>query len=440
MFLPCPRYLNWLAISVLAVLATASPAKAQGLVLPALGPVNRSMAGASVAAPLDAIGAIHWNPAAISGLPTSQMDFGAELLYAPTELSSTVRANAFGPGIPPISLSGSTDSESGAFLLPAFSLVYRPEDSCCTYGVGLFTVGGFGVNYPGDNTNPILSAPPPNGLGLGPLFSRLQVIQLAPTIAVQLTDHVAVGFAPTVTVAELMVDPAVFAAPNLNGFPTSPTATHSRLQWGLGFQTGIYYTSEAGWNFGASIKSPQWLETFRFRALDGLRRPRTIRFDADYPMIVSLGAAYTGFDRLVLAADLRYIDFRNTDGFRTAGFDSSGAVTGLGWDSVFSVHLGVQYQLTGALSVRLGYSYNQNPIDDAVSAFNVASPPIYQHVFASGASYQISDALKVSLAYVHAFENSITGPFVSPLGPVPGTTVRTKLSADALVLGASVQF
>lgn len=32
--------------------------------------------------------------------------------------------------------------------------------------------------------------------------------------------------------------------------------------------------------------------------------------------IASLGAAYIGFEKWVLAADLRHIDYQNTDGFR----------------------------------------------------------------------------------------------------------------------------
>ena len=44
------------------------PARAQfGLALSGVGPINRSMGGAAVAAPIDAAGAFFWNPATISG-------------------------------------------------------------------------------------------------------------------------------------------------------------------------------------------------------------------------------------------------------------------------------------------------------------------------------------------------------------------------------------
>ena len=53
------------------------PARAQfGMAVSGVGPINRSMGGAAVAAPIDSAGAIYWNPATISGLGRSEMEFG----------------------------------------------------------------------------------------------------------------------------------------------------------------------------------------------------------------------------------------------------------------------------------------------------------------------------------------------------------------------------
>ena len=125
------------------------------------------------------------------------------------------------------------------------------------------------------------------------------------------------------------------------------------MHWGAGFHVGAYYTWES-WGFGASFKSPQWFETFRYQATDELGHPRNLKLRFDYPMIVSLGAAYSGFDRFLFALDVRYVDYRNTKGFGPAGFDATGAVTGVGWDSVVLVAAGVQYRLSEAVSLRMG--------------------------------------------------------------------------------------
>jgi hypothetical protein len=74
----------------------------------------------------------------------------------------------------------------------------------------------------------------------------------------------------------------------------------------------------------------------RANATDELGRPREVRANLDLPMIVSVGAAYTGLDRWVFAADLRYIDYKNADGFGDDGFAPTGALRGLGFRSIFA--------------------------------------------------------------------------------------------------------
>jgi long-chain fatty acid transport protein len=413
-----------------------------GFILNGIGPVNRSMGGAGVAAPLDASGSLYWNSAAITGLGGSELDAGLELVFPNENLSSSLAPGTLGPGIPPVPLAGRTHGDTGAVPLPAMGLVYQPEGSDLTYGLGIYEVGGFSTNYAASRTNPVLTPQPPFGTGLGAIYSQLQVFQIAPTVAARLTDHLSVGLAPTVDLTFLQADPLVVAAPTdgLTGFPTYPAGTHTRAAWGAGFQAGAFFTTGDGWNFGASFKSPQWFEPFRFNSQDQLGGPRSIKFHFDYPMIVSVGAAYTGIERLVLAADVRYIDFKNTPGLSQRGFDRLGAVRGLGWIDSFALSAGAQYKLTDSLSLRLGYSYNTNPIENEQAFFNVASATIVEHSLAVGASYQLTQCLSLSLAYVHDFENSVSGPIVTPRGVIPLSSVKSEISADAVLLGAGVKF
>jgi long-chain fatty acid transport protein len=430
--------------ALIGILASNVAYSQEGLFLSGVGPVNRSMGGAATAAPLDAMGALNWNPATIMGLPQSQLDFGVELLYPQPHLSSAVAANSLGPGIPPIDLAGETDSNAGLFTIPTFGFVHRPADQPWAVGVGVFGIGGFGTNFAGSTTNPVLMAPPPQGIGLGPQYSKLQLIQVVPTLALQLTDRFSIGMAPTVTAADLSLDPNYLVSPdNANGdsFFSYPSGTHGRTTWGLGFQVGAYFTTESAWNFGVSFKSPQWMQTFHWSGADETGQPRDLRTHFDLPLIVSWGASYTGLERFVFAVDGRYFDYGNTQGFQTTGFDATGAVTGLGWRSIFSVATGVQYQATDALSLRLGYVWNQNPIPDRNALFNVISPNILMHTISCGLTYRLAAHWDVSLAYLHAFENSISGPWFAPLvGPLPGTSVTSRLSADAFLAGLSVKF
>jgi long-chain fatty acid transport protein len=428
-----------LPLTLLILALSVPPARAQiGPLITGAGPVNRSMAGAAVAAPLDAAGALYWNPATTTALPSSSLDFGLELLYPQTSLASSLPANSLGRGIPPIPLAGSSRGDDGIFPLPSIGLIYKPDESPFTLGLGLFPVAGFGVNYSASATNPILTPQPPSGLGLGSVFSELAVFQLAPTVAVKLSDRLSVGVGPTVDLATLRADPLFIAAPDSNGM--YPPGTHSRITWGAGVQGGIYYVLDGGWQVGASVKSPQWFEDFHFQSADQLGRPRNIPFHVDLPMIASIGVGYAGFDRWLLAADFRYIDFASADGFRQSGFTSTGAVQGLGFRSVFALSLGAQYHLTDSVSLRLGYSYNQDPIENRQSSFNVASPTILEHTVYLGTSFRITNDFTLSLAYAHGFESSIAGPLETPFGGVPGSSVKNTTAVDTFLIGATVRF
>jgi len=397
------------------------------------------MAGAGVAAPLDAAGAIHWNPASITALDSSEFVLGAELLYLNTHIGSSVAADALGAGSPPVLLSGETRSDSGVNVLPTVAVAFQPQDSPWTFGLGLFSIGGFGMNLPASPAapphNPILS---PTFSGSS-VYSKVAVLQLVPTAALKLTDRLSIGLAPTFSIADVALDPNFLATPDAAGYPS---ATHTRMHWGLGFQVGIYYEAENCWHFGASYKSPQWFEEFTFYSVDGDGNPRTDRLKVDYPAILSVGAAYYGLPRTVWAIDARYVDYANTALFgQDAGFGGNLAVTGLGWQSVFSVATGVQYELTDALSVRLGYMFSENPIPDENTFYNIGSTAIYQHIVSVGASWRVTDNTSLVIAYLKAFENSISGPWEAPgVGSLPGTSATARQTIDCLVTGLQVKF
>lgn len=421
------------------------PVRAQyGLIFTGAGPVNLSMAGVGMATAIDSIGSLYWNPASISGLQRSELAFGIDLLFPDTQLDSTVPAGAIGGLLPSATLSGSNRGNNGVWPLPSIGLAYRPEDdSPWTFGFGIFAVGGFGVNYPASTTNPILTPQFPNGIGLGSIFSQFQVLEIAPQVSCQLTDHLAVGLGPALDLASLQLNPAVFASPdnaNGNGFATYPSGTNTHYEWGFGVEGGVYYTLDGGWRLGASVKSPRWFEKFRYQSADQLGNPRSLSFNLDLPMIVSAGLAYSGFNRWILGLDTHYIDYANTNGFRSSGFDATGAAQGVGWNSIWAIAVGAQYQILDALSLRLGYSFNSNPIDSNVASMNVASPLIVQNILSAGFSYNVTDSFSLSLAYLHVFENSSTGPIITAAGVIPGSSVTSVVSADSLVIGGTVRF
>ena len=420
-----------------------APASAQfGPIMTAAGPINRSMGGAATGSPVSASGALLWNPATLSKLSSSELDVGAELIFPHTSLYSAIPAGSLGPLGPPVDLAGRSTNQNAVFAVPTIALSHRPENSRVTYGMGAFALAGFGLNYSGSTTNPLLMPPPPAGLGFGPIYSQYQVMQIAPAIVYDVTDELSVSFSPLLDIGMAQLDPAIFAAPddaNGNGFASYPRGTHSRQAWGGGFSLGAYYEVD-DWGLGASYKSQQWFQPYKFDTANEIGIPQTVNFSLDLPSIISIGTSYKGIDGVLLAADLRYLDYANTAGFGDSGFAPNGALRGIGLDSILAASLGAQFQLTQALILRTGYSWSQNPVASDQATANVASPLVVQNMISAGGSYQVTNTLSLSAAYTHAFENSVSGPITLPTGAIPGSTIKSTASADMVTVGATVKF
>lgn len=424
-----------LLASLFVFMAVPAVLRAQGIALSGVGPVNRAMGGAATAAPIDAAGALMWNPASIGGLSSSEVDLGLELLLPTEKVSSN---------FPPFG-QGSTGGEPGVMPIPEMAIVHKTDGSPWTWGVGVFGIAGFATNYPASLTNPVLTPQPPNGVGVGRVSSLAEYYQVVPTLSYAINDQLSVGLAPTLTIAKLDINPMVFAAPddaNGSGYYNYPTADGTRFHFGGGFQVGVFYRPTPTWNLGFCFKSPQWFETFTANVTNELGQPEVATVKFDYPLILSLGTAYTGLENWLFACDVRYFDYAGTPGFGSpAGFAPSGAVTGLGWQSIVSLHAGAQYYASQRLTLRIGYEFNPSPIGEDEAFFNVGAPLIVEHIVGIGLSYRLTEHEIVSLAYLHGFQNESSGPIQAPgIGTIPGTSVTSVVSADALGAGLTIQY
>ena len=170
-----PRFL----IAALAVLTAATTSFAQGIIAPTAGPINSSMAGASVAAPVD-FGGSYWNPAILSGLPRNEFLLGSQLLIPSMHMTSSLPAGAIDGVFPPTNRYGVARSDSGVASNLATGVSFRlSDDSKTTFGIGVFGMVGGGVNYAGSNTTPILTPrQPPNYFGVGPIYSSTSFLAI----------------------------------------------------------------------------------------------------------------------------------------------------------------------------------------------------------------------------------------------------------------------
>jgi long-chain fatty acid transport protein len=400
------------------VLATAPAAHAgNGHVLHGIGATNSAMGGAGVALPNDTLGALNLNPALLTQLDGHRFEFSVEYNTPGNAVESRV-----GP------FRGRTEEDGDPSLIPAFGWTRHRSGARLAYGMGVLGLAGFGADYPQDPRNPLL-APQPQGFGR--VYSNYQLMKVPTALAWQLGDQLSLGVSFNAARSALTASPAGFASPDCSG-PAGPCffpSVNMDSAWGFGATLGAYYEVTPAVAFGLSYSTEIDFEDFEWNsAAANPNRPnfgtaRRIELQLNYPAVLVAGLGITPGDRLAIALDGKWINYEETEGFADV----------LGFEDITVVALGVQFRATDRLTLRAGYNVSDNPIPEERTFFTVATPAIFEDRVTAGLGIQATESLQLNLGYYHVFENRISGPFVSPVGPVPNTEVTTEMEMDAVL-------
>ncbi len=407
------------------------------------GPVNEAMGGADTGLCIDATGSIAWNPACTSHFFGRRFEIHGTFFAAWRSLGSTVNANAFGPGMPGATLSGTTVSHRNASLMPGMAFIYHPKDSATAYHIAMLAVSGFGVEYDQNTnfSNPILTPQAPNGFGFGKIKSNYALLTVPVGISRQVNKRLSAGISAAPAFSMLKVIPAPFAAPVTAGsiMPYYLSASTSAPALGFGVQAGLQYQANSVFGVGIAYHSPIWFREFSWKATDLAGGKHTLKFQMNLPQVVSTGVGITPSSRTHIGLDARWFNYENTAGFDEVGYDPDDSVAGFGWKNIWAVGGGVQQQVASSTKIMVGYNYSGNPVPPKYSFFNTPAPAIVQQHL-SGGIVQTIHGWDVIATYYHAFQNSITGPWISGQGPIPGTSVTSKMSENSLTIGLAKSF
>ncbi|HWA95773.1 MAG TPA: hypothetical protein VG844_14320 [Terracidiphilus sp.] len=432
----CSAFVALLLLFPVALFAT------DGHFLHGAGPTNEAMGGADTGLCLDATGSISWNPACPARFQGRRFEIHGTLFIPWRSLSSTVDANAFGTGIPQATLSGTTTSHRGTSVMPGFAFIYHPLGSANAYHVAMLAVSGFGVNYDEntDFSNPILTPQSPNGFGFGKIKSNYMLVTIPLGMSRELTERLSVGFSLAPSLSMLQVIPAPFSAPVTAGstMPYYLSAGNNAPAMGVGANAGVHYAAGPV-SFGFSYRSPVWFQKFTWNRQDLTGTSHTMHFRMDLPQIVSIGTGIAASKSTRIGVDVRWFNYENTKGFNKVGYNADGSVAGFGWKNIWAVSSGVQQTISPSTKVMLGYNYSGNPVPAQYTFFNTPAPAIVQHHVTGGIQHSAHgwDAI---VAYYHAFQSSITGPWISGQGAIPGTSVTSKMSENSVTIGFGKNF
>lgn len=384
------------------------------------GMTAKGMGGAATAMTRDTFGGAN-NPASMVWVG-DRADVGVEW-FSPRRQASRSGSLA--------GLDGAADSDSTNFLIPEFGYnrLLNPDASL---GVTVYGNGGMNTNYPTGQIaagNPVCGgfanpSPGPYNLlcGSGRLNMDLMQLIVAPTLAFKLNRNNSLGISPLLAYQRFKLD----------GLDSFQFFTSSMTPGNL---TNRGYDSAHGWGvrFG-------WLG----KLTDDIRlgasystRVRMSRFDKykelfagqggfDIPENYSLGLVIKAGPALTLAADYERINyggvrsvanpsttasaFPGGGGLPPGSVGSLGcdACRGFGWNNVNVFKLGVEYQYSPVLKLRAGYNHTDNPIEPRDVTFNIIAPGVIRDHVTFGLTYDVSKDRELTLAYMHAFRNSVS--------------------------------
>ena len=393
---------------------------AQELGYTGVSPVNNSFGGVAVAAPIDGLAAIYWNPATISSLDMGEFQFGFgrtnPTWYGDESLGYTLLVpviatlwlydqihdkatdyweEEFGHSSsdtnndPPKRKPENTDALMGYPRVRSFQISYVTAPSRYShwnYGIAMTEMGQRKQRLVFDAAS---------GEMKGVQIYRVKTIEISPALSWWNKRSLSLGISPILSIDE---------HPNAS-LPSSRDYQFwgdERGHVGFGLQLGVYYKASHDFNYGFSVKSPTWLpqQTYRWdHIVDGSPRIRRSDFSQDSPLRFAFGISYSGITNGLFAVDVRHYDFQHVGSLYD--FSSNRKKR-----SATSLGAGMQYLVASGVVLRAGYQFtdgNCNAFDDLVC--NTTLPIQSGHSIHYGLSFGDLEYWEFTLSGSNSFGN-----------------------------------
>ena len=107
---------------------------------------------------------------------------------------------------------------------------------------------------------------------------------------------------------------------------------------------------------------------------------------------------------------------------------------GFGWKDIDIYELGATYQVDPQLTLRAGYSHNDQPIPNDQTFLNILAPGVIQDHLSLGATWSVDQRQELSVAYTYGFKKKVKGNQSIPTAFGGG---EANLEMDQHILGLS---
>ena len=356
-----PRLLT--VACTLALYGVSGQSFASGFAVPEISITGLGTSNALVANP-DDLGAVPYNAAAA--------------VYHPTSISAGLMGVA--PDLNVTTATGSHDSDGKSVIaIPQFQATYRVNDKVA---LGLGVTAPFGLETVWDETAPGVF---PYLVGNGhPTKSKIEVVDVAPTIAYKLNDN----FSVSAGIDYYYVKTVEFSADIIEnsgdgdafGWNIGMLYSENDISFGLSYHSGV----------DADIKGETYIPAYMMTV------PATA--ELPIPSRLQAGIRYKATDKLAVEFDISRTGWSSFD-VLTIDNPVSPVHSKNYWDDTNAYRLGATYQLNGQTQLRFGYTFDQT--GQSTDYFSARVPDADRHLFSIGFGHNLGDGWNLEGGFMH---------------------------------------
>ncbi|AKJ94408.1 aromatic hydrocarbon degradation protein [Thioalkalivibrio versutus] len=362
-----------------ALFAAPTTLLAAGFYLQEQGVSGLGRAYAGEAAIASDASTIHFNPAGMTRLESNELQAGVHLLIPNAEV------NRRGTTINGTPYDGGRDSSNPYDPTPIPNLYWAEQYSDRVWlGFGLTAPFGLKNEYNDDFFARYDS-----------LESDLQVLNLQPSIAFELTDRISIGGGLDLQYAE-----ATLRSATPGGLPPS-AATDGEFElegdnWDVGFNIGMQFDLNDDTRLGIHYRDGI-THTLKGTATSTQQGVLPGRADLKLPDIASIGIQHRFNDRWTGLAQYTWFNWSNFDEIRIQLPQGNEQVLEQNYRNSYALAVGAEYAMNPRWTLRGGIQYDQTPTQ--TDGRSTRTPDGDRTWFSFGASYASSERFTFDLGY-----------------------------------------
>lgn len=443
-------------LTAAAIMVQPADTSAAGFYIREQGPnLGRAFAG-DVAGGYDA-STVYANPAGMMLLNCPEVEAGVSFIMGKTSFTPTL-VSSDGSAVTslPTGITTGLDNNGGN----PFATEYVPNVYAVypfnhvTFGLGITAPFGLKTEYDDAWIGRFDS-----------IRSELKTVNIAPTIAFDVTDCLTFGIGVDLQYADAKLKKAKLfggdeVRSDLNG-----------TDWSFGVNTGVIFKAKENLNVGLNFRSGTShslngnatnVAATGVAATDAIVNADLVAFgldtfqarsDLDLPHIVTLGTSWDISPCWNLGAQVQWFNwnrFKSIDIVNVNNIDGAGIGAGNVIESVpqnfkntFSFALGTEYDFSDGFSWQLGYLFDQTPTRDNFRGS--AIPDANRNWLTTGVTWQFMPGVSANVGYAHIFvsDETINVTRDASIGfAVVNTTLAGTLDShvDILSLNGRVEF